>query len=82
VLVKANDEEFAPVAAMLEMLKGDPPVLVSVICCVVLVDPTWTVPKERLLLDSETAGGVALVPLKAIDSGDPLALSVMVMAAA
>jgi len=76
-----NEEASAPVTAMLVMARGPVPVLVSVTDCDALVTPTRSPAKIRLLADRDTAGGVRPVPDSEMLCGEPLALSVMVMAA-
>ena len=66
---------------MLEILSAEPPVLVSVKDCESLVDPVFTVPNERLVSDSETAGALTPVPLSAIVCVALPALSTIVMSA-
>jgi hypothetical protein len=68
-----NDDASAPVTAMLVMVRGAVPVLVSVTDCDALVDPTFSLPNDRLVADSDTAFGVKPVPLRRILwLGDPV----------
>lgn len=57
------------------------PVLVNVTLCDELVAPTSTLPNARLLADNDTVVAVTPVPVNAMDCGEPVALSVIVMAA-
>ena len=66
---------------MLVMDKAAVPVLVMVTDCELLDEPTATEPKLRLVADRVTVVGVVPVPVRAMDCGEPLAESVMVMAA-
>jgi hypothetical protein len=82
VLPTTNEDAFAPATAMPEMASVAPPVLVRVTVCVELVEPTLIVPKDRLVAESDTVvGTIDPVPLRAIECGDPLALSVIEMEA-
>ena len=77
-----NEVAFAPVTPMPVMKSADSPVLVRVTVCVALPDPTRTVPKDRLLAESDTVVGIVTpVPLSAIVCGDPVMLSKILMAA-
>jgi hypothetical protein len=77
----AKEDAFVPVTAMLEMVRVAPPVLVNVTDCEALDVPTGSLPKDKLVAESETAAGLTPVPVRVIDCGDPAPLSVMVMAA-
>jgi hypothetical protein len=72
LFANTNEEASAPVTAMLVMVKGPVPVLVSVTDCDALVAPGSTVPNERLVAESVTAGApVSVCPVansKAIPS--------------
>jgi hypothetical protein len=81
LFANTNDDAFVPVTAMLVIVRGAVPVLVSVTDCDALVAPSLTEPNDRLVADRVTAGGVRPVPLRDIDCGELAALSVMVMAA-
>ena len=81
LFANANEEAFVPVTVMPEMDNVRAPELVKVTDCDALVEPTFTEPNERLAADSFAIGAARPVPLSAIDCGEPLALSVMVMAA-
>ena len=76
-----NEDASVPVTSMLVTVRGAVPVLVSVTDCDALVAPTFTVPNDRLVAERLTVGGVRPVPLREIDCGELVALSVMVMAA-
>jgi hypothetical protein len=76
-----KEEASAPVTAILEIGSLVPPVLVKVTDFDALPDPTRTVPNDRLLAERDAFPGVSPVPLSAIDCGDPVALSEIVMAA-
>jgi len=79
-LANTNEDELAPVTAMLVIDKAAVPLFVMVTYCEALEAPTLTEPNERLVLDSVT-DEARPVPLNAMDCGEPTALSVMVMAA-
>src|ERR1700730_9288044 len=81
LLPKTNDEAFVPVTVMPTTERGDPPVFVNVSCCDALWVPTCWRPKEMLLAESDIAGLASPVPVKEIDCGDPVALSMIVTAA-
>ena len=81
LLENTHEEASAPVNEMMLMDRAEAPAFVSVTDCEALVDPTFTVPNDRLVADSFTTGAAKPVPLRAIDCGEPLALSVMWMAA-
>src|SRR5580698_10652428 len=81
LFANTNEEASVPVTAMLVMVRGAVPVLVSVTDCDALVAPAFTEPNERLLADSDTTAGVRPVPLREIDCGEFAALSVILMAA-
>jgi len=76
-----NDEASVPVTAMLVIVIVEPLVLVIVTVCEALLVPTYWAPNERLVGDRDTAGGVVPVPLSETICGEPMALSVMVIAA-
>jgi hypothetical protein len=76
-----NDDASLPVMLILVMDRVVPPVLVKVTLWEALVVPTAWVPNDRLVADRDTAGGVVPVPVREIDCGESLALSVMVIAA-
>jgi hypothetical protein len=67
----ANADAFVPVTAMLLILTAPAPVLVSVTDCDALVAPTGTLPKDKLVAESDTVALlVALlipVPVNAMD---------------
>jgi hypothetical protein len=68
----------SPLAAMLLMVSGADPVLVSVtVCATPLVFTNW-LPKLRLVGAKDTAGAVVPVPLSVTVCGLPPALSVIV----
>lgn len=77
---KTNEEALEPVTAMLEMERAADALLVRVTVCEALIEPTFTLPKERLVAERVTACATP-VPVNATVCGDPAALSVMVMAA-
>ena len=82
VLAKTNEDAFVPVTAMLVIVNAAVPVLVMVTDCEALEDPTFVAGNERLAAESVTGtAGATPVPLNAILCGEPVALSVMVMAA-
>lgn len=81
VLANANDEALVPVTAMLMIVNGAVPVLVRVTDFDALSVPTNCVPYERLVAERDTTGVDMPVPFSAIDCGELLALSVMVMVA-
>src|SRR5580698_2269131 len=83
LFAKPKAEALAPVIAMLEMETAVAPVLVIVTDCEALVVPTGTLPKAREVADRETAPPPPLppVPVRETVCGEPVALSVMVMAA-
>src|ERR1035438_5699546 len=81
VFANTNEEAPVPVRPMLVMSRVAPPVLVKVTCCVGLCAPTFSMPNDKLVAESDAAGGVSPVPLSAIDCGEPPALSVMVTVA-
>ena len=81
LLAKKNEEASAPVRPMLVTARIELPVLVKVTLCEALVVPTVCGPNVRLVADSDTVVELTPVPVSAIDCGDPVALSVMVMAA-
>ena len=81
VLPKMNEEVLAPVTAMLPMPNADVPVLVSVTLFEAVEAPTVSVPNARLVAERDTAVGVTPVPLRAMDWGEFVALSVRVTAA-
>jgi len=78
VLLSAKSPLFAPVTAMLEMVSGPLPELVSVTDCAELAVPNAWLANVRLVLDRFTTGVAAPVPLRVIVCGDPAALSVIV----
>lgn len=80
VLAKTKDEASAPVTAMLAMVRVAEPVLVMVTDCELLEVPTLVAAKETLVVERVT-GGSTPVPLRAMDCGEVVALSVMVMEA-
>jgi hypothetical protein len=77
----ANEAAPVPVTLILLMVRVALPVLVNVTLCDALVAPTSTLPNGKLVADNETVVAVAPVPVKATDCGEPVALSVIVMAA-
>src|SRR5580698_6844605 len=81
VLAKPNDDASAPVTVMLPTSSAEPPMFVRVTDCDALTDPNATLPKDKLIAESDTAGGVRPVPLREIDCGEFEALLVMVTAA-
>jgi hypothetical protein len=81
LFANTNEEASVPVTAMLVMVKVAVPVLVSVTDCDALLDSTSSPAKVKLLADRDTAGGVRPVPDSPMLCGEPLALSLMVMAA-
>jgi hypothetical protein len=80
LLAKSYEAALTPVTAMLVMVSAAVPLLVTVIDWDELDAPTFTEPKARLVADKLT-GGSTPVPLSAMDCGEVLALSVIVMAA-
>jgi hypothetical protein len=80
LLANPNEEAPVPVTAMLVMASVALPVLVKVTLCEALVVPTSWLPNDKLVADSET---VVLTPVPPSEMlcGEPVALSVMVMAA-
>src|ERR1035438_10391512 len=80
VFANTNEEAPVPVRPMLGIARVALPVLVKVTCCDALSVPTFSLPNDKLVAESDT---VVLnpVPLSLIDCGEPLALSVMVTAA-
>jgi len=81
VFANRNDDAFVPVTAMLVNVSVAVPLLVSVTVCDPLVEPTATVPNERLVAESVTPAPWP-VPVSAIICGDPTALSVIATAPA
>jgi len=77
LLVIANEVALVPVTAMLDIDRSVPPVLVSVTCCVELVDPTAVLGKVRLPTESVGAGMYPL-PVSVMLCGELTALSVIV----
>ena len=75
-----KDEAFAPVMVMLAIDSAWLPLLVIVMYCDAVTDPTATLPNATLVVDSVTAGP-SPVPVSAMLCGDPEALSVIEMAA-
>jgi len=73
---KVNEEAFAPVIPMLLIANAWLPVLVMVMYCDAVADPTASLPNATLVGDRETAGP-SPVPVNAILCGDPKALSVI-----
>ena len=82
VFANTNEEALAPVSAMLVIDSAAVPVLVMVTDCEPVDTPTVSEPKLRLVADRLTVVGVVPVPVRAMDCGEPVAVSVMVMAAA
>jgi len=80
VLVNANDDAFAPVTAMLVIVRAAAPLLVNVTDCDAVAVPTAEEPNDKLVAESVTAAPTP-VPLSATLCGDPPALSMMVIAA-
>jgi hypothetical protein len=76
-----NAEAFVPVTAMLVIDSGPAPVLVIVTDCDALEVPTVWLPNDRLVADKDTTGAPTPVPLSAIDCGESVALSMIVIAA-
>jgi len=74
------DSAFAPATAMLVIVKGADPSLVIVTYCDALVEPTVTVPNERLV-DVRPTWTATPVPLSEMVCGELAALSVIVTAA-
>src|SRR5271165_3785924 len=70
----------SPVSAMLLMVKGASPALVSVTACVPLGTPTGWLAKPRLAGASKACGSRIPVPVARITCGLPEPLSVRVMA--
>ena len=81
LFANTNEDASVPVTSMLVMVRGAVPVLVSVTDCDALVDPSFSLPNDKLLADRVTDGGVRPVPLRVIDCGELAALSLMVTAA-
>jgi len=82
VFPNANEEASAPVTAMLVMVSVWLPVLVRVTYCDAVAVPIGDEPNERLVVESVTGKACPVpVPLNAMDCGELVALSVMVMAA-
>lgn len=81
LFAKTNWEALAPVTKMLLMDSAALPTLVKVTILDPLAVPTACMPNDRLAAVRLTTGALTPVPLSAIDCGDPLALSVMVIAA-
>jgi hypothetical protein len=80
VLPTANCEVLLPVIAMLVIVRGAVPVLVTLTHCDPLHVPTAVDPNAMLLADSVTAGKLTPVPLTAMDwvaPDTPRALSVI-----
>jgi len=75
-----NEEASVPVTLMLVMDRAWPPVLVMVMYCDAVADPTATLPNAALVVERDTTGPTP-VPVSAMLCGDPGALSVMVTAA-
>ena len=80
LLANTNEEAFVPVRAMLKIVKVAPPVLVKVTACDAVELPTGSEPYDRLVAESVTVVFVP-VPVSATFCGEPLALSVIVIAA-
>jgi len=81
LFAKTNEDALVPVKAMPPMLRDPPPVLVRVTLCEAVDAPTASSPYDRLLAESDTAGGRTPVPVRLMLCGEPVALSVMVTAA-
>src|SRR5580658_1560314 len=77
VLVWAKAPLLVPVMAILVMLTAVLPVLLNVTVWAVVVVPTFSLPKLRLVAERFRPGAVP-VPLRVTDCGLPAALSVMV----
>jgi hypothetical protein len=80
LFAKANEDAFGPLTLMPEMTRVKLPVLVNVTCCDGLVVPTSRSPNDKLVVESE-AIGASPVPPSVTLCGDPLALSVIEIAA-
>lgn len=70
-----------PVKVKPEVIKGDPPVLVTVTCCDTLVAPTVSLPNDTLLADRDIVVERYPVPAREIVCCVALVLSWMVTAA-
>ena len=70
LFAKSKEDAFVPVSAILMMDSVDPPELVKVTLCEPLMVPAWAV-NDRLVDDSETAGGIPPVPVSVMVCGDP-----------
>lgn len=81
LFANTNEDPSVPVTAILVMASVELPVFVRVTLCEALVVPTFWGPNDRLVDDSDTVVALTPVPVRVIDCGEPLALSVMVMAA-
>jgi hypothetical protein len=81
LFANTNEGAFVPVTVMLVMESVASPELVKVTACDALAIPTFTEPNDRLVAESFTPAAATPVPLRAMDCGEPTALSVMVMAA-
>ena len=81
-MAKTNCEALAPVTAMLVIDSAAVPVLVMVTACKLLQVST-VVPPNAMLVGARVTGveEARPVPVKAMLCGEPVALSVMVMAA-
>src|ERR1035438_660897 len=54
VFANTNEEAPVPVRPMLVMSRVAPPVLVKVTCCVGLSVPTFSLPNDKLVAESDT----------------------------
>ena len=81
LFANTNEEASVPVKTMLVMASVEVPVLVRITVCEALVVPTSCVPNTRLVADNDTVVELTPVPLREMLCGEPVALSVMVMAA-
>jgi len=81
LFANTNEEAPVPPSAMLVMDRVSSPVFVTITDFEELVESTFTVPYDRLVADSFTAGAATPVPLSAMLWGDPVASSVIVTVA-
>ena len=81
LFANTNDEALLPVKVMPEMVWLDVPVFIRATNREELVLPTPIVPNDRLPEETAITVGLTPVPVRAIDCGEPAALSLTVIAA-
>ena len=80
LFANTNEEALVPVTAMLEIERVALPEFTKVTNFDAVAVPTGDEPKDRLVVERVTAGPRP-VPVRAMVCGDPVALSMIVMAA-